>query len=279
MKLITLFLSLPLALMPATITNIAVTNLSTSDYTIDTATQLAEFRSANSGTSAVQVSGNLSSFTNQFSWFLGQNALGDITNNTAASAIISYELSFTVLDPTNSGYILYADSELHGWLTAQYDPLSASGSSLLAGLGDLEVEVSREGLYTLASNLSIGGSAAFVDEFSPNTNDLILNGGNTQAALQFGTQSYSLRVTLAQSGALALPGAQGQGGLRFGLEPLLNFSALNTPGDDGEAASQLGHFTTISMLSFAPTAEVPEPGMAIPLALALVICQRRRRAS
>jgi hypothetical protein len=146
MKLFFLLLSLPLALMPATISNIVVTNLSTANYTIDTATQLAEFRSANSGTSPVQVNGNLSSFTNQFSWFLGQNALGDITGNTVASAIISYELSFTVLDPTNSGYILYADSELRGWLTAQFDPSNSSGSSLAAGLGDLEVEVSREGL-------------------------------------------------------------------------------------------------------------------------------------
>jgi hypothetical protein len=279
MKLFFLLLSLPLALMPATISNIVVTNLSTANYTIDTATQLAEFRSANSGTSPVQVNGNLSSFTNQFSWFLGQNALGDITGNTVASAIISYELSFTVLDPTNSGYILYADSELRGWLTAQFDPSNSSGSSLAAGLGDLEVEVSREGLYAPAPNLSLGGTSVFVDELSPNSNDLLLNGGNSQAAFQFGTQSYSVRVTLAQSGALAQAGAQGQAGLRFGLEPLLSFAALNTPGDDGEAASQLGHFTTISMLSFAPAAEVPEPGMAIPLALALVIYQRMRRAS
>ena len=279
MKLILLILSLPLALLAATISGITVSNLSTADYTIISNTQLAEFRSANRGTTPVNVSGNISSLTNQFSWFLGQNALGDISGNTIAPAIVSYELSFTVLDPTNSGYILYAESELHGWLTAQYSSSNTSGSSIFAVLGDLDVEVSRNGLYNLAPNLSIGGSTVFVNELSHNTNDLIFNGGNTQAALQIGTQSFSLRVTLALSGVLAIAEAQGEAGLRFGLEPMQDFVFIKTPGQDTEAASQLGHFMTIQMLSFEPASEVPEPGLAIPIVLALVFYQRRRRAS
>ncbi|MCX6612375.1 MAG: hypothetical protein NTW74_16180 [Acidobacteria bacterium] len=279
MKLFSILLLLPLATQAATISGITVSNLSTADYTISTNTQVAEFRSANQGTTPISVNGNISSFTNQFSWFLGQSAFGGVSGNTIASAVVSYELSFTVLDPTNSGYILYAESELHGWLTAQYDPLNTSGSSIFARSGDLNVEVSRNGLYNLAPNLSAGESNIFVDELSPNTNELILSGGNTQAALQIGTQSFSLRVRMAQSGVVALAEAQGEAGLRFGLEPLLDFFYIKTPGEDGETASQLGHFTTISMLSFEPAAEVPEPGYAIPIAMAFLFYQRRRSAS
>jgi hypothetical protein len=166
-------------------------------------------------------------------------------------------------------------------LTGEYDPQNFSSTSIGAGFSDVEVEISREGLYTQAPGLGIGGASIVVNENFLSNNELIFNGGGSSAAIFVGTSSFSARVTIATAGVIALVEAQGEAGLRFGLNPTLNFGFINTPGNDGEEAEMLGHFLTVQMLSLQASEEVPEPSewLVTGATLGLLAYQRRRRAS
>lgn len=266
-------LCLAVCLSPAaTITNIVVVNNSTADYAHTGAGWRMEFRSGNTSTSAVNTVGNLASFTNQFGWFLGAMADGFPDGDLMAEATVSYEIFFTVDDPLNGGYILAADSDARGWLSARWSlsPSPGDGSMASASGTDLAAHASRGGTYVAAPNLDVYGSMTFADENSSDANDLVMSSGSALAGIQVGTAAYSLRFTGLVSTVSISGGAAGEAALRFGQNPALpGFNVAVTPGADGEDLGLLGHFVTVRMLSFDPRDEVPEPGTVFLLAAGL----------
>jgi hypothetical protein len=253
----------------ATISNVTVTNLSSPDsYSNQAAIYQNEFRSANVATSPVAVNGNLTSFTNQFSWFAGIRTGLDSPDITFAPTI-SYEISFTVNDPGNTGYLIFVSTESRGWLTLEYLPESFSGTYMTAEGTALDAEVSAGGMYFNAPNLSVTGLYQMADENITSVNELVTNSSAAISNAQSGTDTFYIRFT---SSAVSLFSSQlttGEASLRWGLNPTIPELALSTtPGFDGETADQLGHFVTISMFSNnEPVTGVPEPSTSICLGL------------
>ncbi|MBM3758860.1 MAG: hypothetical protein FJW36_01305 [Acidobacteria bacterium] len=161
------FLLLSVILCPlqaATIGNITIQNNSTADYTINTPAQIAEFRSQSAGPSAVTTIGNTSTFTNRFSWLLGQRAINSDPDALQATANVSYDISFDVVDPTNEGFLLLIDAAGRGWLTGAYES-SANGTGVITVDGTtLEASVGVDGNFNPATELDFLGSSLSADE-------------------------------------------------------------------------------------------------------------------
>ncbi len=273
-----------LAALPAqaaTIASISVENLGTPDFATESGTQLTEFRSGNMATSAVDTFGAMSSFTNQFGWLLAARS-GGVGERFGATASVAYEITFTVEDPGNSGYLIAVETLAHGWLTAVWE---GPVEGLVGANGtELHTRVSRDSNYAAAPALNSDGGIATASVDSTFTNELVLGGGSALADVQVGTHTFSLRFDGPDSVAGMLAGVAGEAALRYGMTPTLaGFQIAGTPGDDGEEAEALGHFVTVYVISLAPggsPAPVPEPGTVGMVGVAVVVGLwrvRRRR--
>lgn len=280
MKSLSLLLPLCAGLLPAaTITNVTITNLSTASYANQGANGQIEFQSSASFIPPSN-SGGLSTLSSALQWLFAARSENEVTAPAVGTVQLGYEITFTVEDPANAGYLLSVESTLNGWHTAQW--LSGDIEAFGGYIADFTADVSREGVYANAPNLLLPGGMASASIDLPESNDPVTSYASAFAAvLQFGTATYSLRY----SSPLAFVGTSGPAGemaLRYGLQPTLNgFAISGTPGPDGEPADTLGLFTTITMLSFDapadPGSDVPEPGTFALAGAALVTLARLRK--
>jgi hypothetical protein len=266
----------------ATITNVTVTNLSTADFSRVGGEGQIEFRSGVTSYSPPSQVGPFVSMTAVLGWLFAARSPEGVVSPLAENVVIGYEVSFTVEDPLNEGYMLGVNSSLNGWLTAQWS--FGDTEALGAYLGDFDADVSRNGTYVNAPNLQLpgGSTSASVDVVA--TNDPVVNfAGAFSAVIQTGTANYSVRYYTPLA-LLGTTGPAGEVAMRFGMQPTLGgFTIAGTPGEDGEEASLHGLSTEIYMLSLGDgggggVTEAPEPGTFALMGgalLGLVVWRRR----
>jgi len=263
--LIGLLLVCVAAVEAATITNVTVTNLSTADFARAGGEGQIEFRSDVVSYSPPAQAGPFVSMTAVLGWLFAARSPEGVVSPLAENVVIGYEISFTVEDPLNEGYMLGVNSSLNGWLTAQW--LFGDTEALGAYLGDFDADVSRDGTYTNAPNLLLAGRSTSASGDVVETNVPVVNfAGTFSALIQTGTANYSVRYYTPLA-VLGTTGPAGEIAMRFGMQPTLGgFSIAGTPGEDGEEASLHGLSTEIYMLSLGGGgdegggSEVPEPG-------------------
>lgn len=252
---------LPLA-VSATITGVSLTNTSDADVaTLGTRNML--FETADLGTTPVGLTGNTYSFTNHFAWMssLWIEPGGATTANILLKHV-SYDIMFTVNDPTNGGYSIDIELLRRGYLTARWDSggaTTASGSAFNVYLD------SGSGFGLPLTPLSLGGTGQInAHSLDPFLNTLV-NRNITQNVGSFvGTRTFTLRASTRPSpnatGVLN-NNSTGEAAVRFGLPPALaGFTAAAYPGADLEDAAGHGNFFTVAVTMNATPSDVPEPG-------------------
>jgi hypothetical protein len=254
----------------ASITNLSVSNLSDPDFSLSGPNGQTEFRSAIVSTSGPTPSGLLTTVGARLSWLLAGRAPEGVATPDFTNVRIGYEISFTVSDPSNAGYILSAASSLRGWNSALWT--SGDSGQLGGGIGAFSAEASQDGSYIPVPALALYDGAVSVDESTPEDNSLLAESANT-AGVYFatGSHNFSLRL-LAPLSFVGSSGPAGEAALRYGLQPLSPaFVIAGTPGPDGEDAGLLGLDAEISVFGFDDPQPnpIPEPYQALPLALAL----------
>jgi hypothetical protein len=193
----------------------------------------------------------------------------------------NYRFSFTVLDPTNSGYSLTLDHSILGYLNAAFDiDNSPSGSSLGARYQGITVEWLDPGnTWVPIDNLELPTTfIARADEDEPELSRSFFDGAAATAFVLTGTRDFQFRFNFDLQAA-AGPGAVGEAAVRLGLDPGNAIPSLvlsRTPGPDGTPSDQLGHFVTLRVDSFGGPIgnEVPEPATLLTTATALAIALR-----
>jgi|GEM_PF-4451287 len=193
----------------------------------------------------------------------------------------NYRLTFTVLDPTNSGYSLTLGHSILGFINAGIDvDNSLPGSGVGARYQGITVEwLDPDNSWIALSNLELStniGAQADVDD--PLVSRFIFDGATETAFALSGTRDFQFRFNF-QLQAYSQPGAFGEAAIRLGLDPgnaIPSFVLSNTPGPDGTSVDQLGHFVTLSMQSFGGPIgnEVPEPSTVIPMLTAIGVAIR-----
>lgn len=280
MTSLSLLLVFTAALLPAAaITNVTITNLSTPSFANQGANGQIEFQSSATFTPPSDA-GGFTILNSVLQWLFAARSENEVSAPAVETVQIGYEISFTVEDPTNAGYLFSVESTLNGWHTAQW--FSGDIEAFGGYIADFEADVSRDGVYANAPNLLLPGDSATASVDEPETNSPVIRFANSfAAAFHYGTATFSLRY-LSPLAFVGTSGPAGEMALRYGLQPTLNgFAISGTPGPDGEPANTLGLFTTITMLSFDapadPGSDVPEPGTFALAGAALLTLARLRR--
>lgn len=193
----------------------------------------------------------------------------------------TYQLGFTVLDPSNNGYSLTLGHNIVGYLNAIYNiDNSIPGTSIGARYQGITVEwLNPSNNWIPIPNLELTPSPiARADEDDPFASRLLLDGASATAFVLSGTRNFQFRF-LFDLAAAAGPGASGEAAVRLGLDPCSALPSLTvscTPGLDGTPMNELGHFVTVRLDSFGGPIEnaVPEPATLFTAALAIVIAAR-----
>ena len=102
----------------ATITNVTVTNLSTANFTREGGEGQIEFRSEVTSYTPPGPPGPFVSMSAVLGWLFAAQSLEGVVSPLVENVVIGYEMSFTVEDPLNEGYMLAVNSSLVGWQTA-----------------------------------------------------------------------------------------------------------------------------------------------------------------
>lgn len=262
------------AAFAVTISAVTITNNSTPDET-DTLSggRLHEFRTASSIGGPVSGSGSLE-LTTQMQWYNGHLATGGVAQTHKRNVV--YDLSFTVLDPTNSGYTLSIDTVMRGHSTAIWtgssntsspsSAITATGTTL-SGRFDSDLSDAIDELGSQVGDLTILGALG-----GTSANDVVTRGDSAlnqsrsfAAGSLSGTRTFGLRFTTATSSStnvLAQNGEQGQGSVRYGLNNLLTGLDLSGQPQAGDLSNdQLGHFVTIRLTDLVTDpGTLPSPG-------------------
>lgn len=252
----------------ATIVDIGIDNNSSADQISRTerlGTLFAdrEFLTQATVPTEADVSGDVSTFSTRFAW-IATNHVRALDSDPSASfdKDVAYDLVFTVEDPGGTGYLLEFDTELRGYLTASFDSalsppslVSARGTAMSATLDD------GSGAQT-AFPLDTPSGAAIATDVDDFENVLVADLANLDAGVFFGTKTFVL--SFAPQGSQS-PNVDtdvsffnlGEAAVRFGLNPTLaGYTHSLTPGADGEAPEDLGHFVDVTVTGLV----VPEPG-------------------
>ena len=272
----------------ANISAVSVINTSAAnDTSPDTAVSRGEF-ATQSTLGSVSIAGDTASFTHQMQFYNGYYiGPGGPTAALTHQRNVSFDLTFTVLDPSNIGYTLEVDTLLQGYGTALWtsgaSPNAVTVSNTtFSGRIDTDTTDGTDTLGTQLNSLTIGaGSGATANDSNTFVNNFGTSTYQYTSTSFTGTRAFALRFTTFGSGntnVLMQNNQQGQGSVRFGLENsggLLDSSGQ--PGGDAFSADELGHFVTVNAVFNAP---IPEPASAayVLLAVTLAGLLRRRRA-
>jgi hypothetical protein len=274
------------SLLQANITALNVINTSAADDISPTGTGRHGEFATQSTLGSVSIAGDTASFTHQMQFYNGYYIGPD--GPTAAlthSRNVSYDLSFTVLDPTNIGYTLEIDTLMRGYSTAMWTSGTSPNAVTVAnttfsGRIDTDTSDGTDTLGTQVGSLTFGVSGATANSTDTSVNTLGESTGQYNSSGFSGTRSFALRFTTFGSGETNIflqNNQQGQGSIRFGLEngdSILDLSGQ--PGGDAWSSNDLGHFVTVNAV-FAEA--IPEPA-----SIAYILCTvalagliRRRR--
>ena len=255
-------------LQAVSIGNVVVNNTSGANENVSGATtgRTVEFRTAVANVSPVSTVGLESEFSTQVSWFLGHEV--DAGATAVANTVqrhVSYEVAFTVSDPGNFGYRLAVDSNLRGYLTSVFDSGAQTQNGLQAnGTGLFGRIDTGAGYGSIINNLTVtpaGTEVARANYLDVFDNVLVTDEASYNGGEFFGTRTFRLQFSSRPSPnvtSIVHNDIYGRNGIRYGLNPTDgDLSELLTPGADGEAASDLGHFVNVSVTANAAAA-VPE---------------------
>jgi PEP-CTERM motif len=178
--------------------------------------------------------------------------------------VAAYDMTFTILDPTNSGYSVSIDTLLRGYRTARSDngiQVSASAGAF-SGRIDTNMSDATDTLGAQVSGLTLSGGGV---NTTTSVNSLLQQSKSFNAGTFFGTRTFGLRFTTfgSPNNVFIQNNGAGEMATRFGLDPV-NSSATGAPafddafypGVDGEPRSAHGHFVDVRVTSLSP---VPEP--------------------
>ena len=274
----------PTFLNAATISTVNIVNTSAPDSISPVGVgRYGEF-ATQTNLGAVNISGDTASFTHQMQFYNGYFiGPGGPTVALTHQRNVSYDLTFTVEDPTNIGYSLEIETLLRGYSTAQWtfggsnNAVVATGATF-SGRIDTDTTDATDTLGIQINSLTIGTGGATANATNTFTNNL---GQNTDfySSLAFsGTREFALRFTTFGSGNTNIflqNGQQGQGSVRFGLanaDSTLNPSGQ--PGGDAFTPNNLGHFVTVNAVF---NEIIPEPATSATAFIALASAGVRRR--
>ena len=257
-----------------TVSGISVTNLSDPNETLSGNYRTREFRTGNASTSDVTVNGLTRSFTNRFSWMMGQRVVQPEAQNFALiyQRKIGYEIQFTVEDEHQLGYTISISHFIRGYATISRDEsyrVRADSLPFVGRFNDGEGPVSYSGL-----NVHGGALAIYPADEGNFGNKLITSENEHTSPEYFGTKTFSISFS-----SLPSPGAStvfqnygsGESNLRFGFDPSHTSSEdpsqpslehASYPGADGESSDNLGHSVTIVVTSSATFVDTDEDGIS-----------------
>ncbi len=258
-----LFLAAALLSRGATLRDVTVTEVPVNGTIINQALVQGQMIRQNVATTPVTTNGNLTQFTNHYGIFSGIRVAVDGPDFRTILPF-QYQISFTVDDPGNQGYILYAEALARGYVTAAYDfENSVPGSTLNVTMSNFEFEaLAPNGNWISLPDLRHTGEDFVADENVTNLNNRFFRSSAAITDVVFGTRAFQFRVT-SQVEVWASPGAAGEIALRMGHNPDPSLSTLvvsQTPGVDESGLDELGHFVPVSMFRQQCTSgEIPEP--------------------
>ena len=265
----------------ATLDAIAVINNSSANQT-DNGSRPQEFYTSNNlGT--VNTVGNTSSFTSHTQWYNGFVGNGGVAQVHPRQ--VSYDLLFTVLDPSNDGYDLVVDILLQGYSTAIWtsgtnaNAVVATGTTF-SGRIDTDTSDASNTLNTQLNDLTTSAdSGATANNTTPNVTNFDTGTDLYNAGSFVGTRSFALRFTTAtnpSTNVFLQNNQTGQGSVRFGINNVL--AALNPSGQSqgGELSNpELGHFVGITLTSNASAVPAPA-GLVLMTMVGLGLLLRKR---
>ena len=178
--------------------------------------------------------------------------------------VASYDLTFTILDATNSGYSVSVDTLLRCYRTVRSDNgIQASAfAGSFSGRIDTDMSDATDTLGTQLNGLTILGGGV---NSTTAANSLFSANKSFNAGTFFGTRTFGLRFTTLGSpnNVFIQNNDVGEMATRFGLDPVNStaagapgFADAFYPGVDGESRSLHGHFVDVRVTSLSP---VPEP--------------------
>jgi hypothetical protein len=292
----------------AAITGIGITNTSDALELVANGNNLVrEFRTATGPIGAVTQTGSTLEFTSQFQWMQAFRIDPDTeTSQSPNFALImprhvSYELEFTIEDPTGAGYSLDIGSMARGVVVAALhptEPLDGSAgptnapqvlTSGSAFNGRLDT---GSGFGGVEPGLHTSGGAVLANEANPFVSVLADSVSSLSAGTFFGTQTFRIEYSTRPSPNTSTAFnnfTRGESDILYGLatqhasggDPTRpDFEYAGYPGPGGETASGLGHFVTVSVTFNDAPAAVPAPSAAAGFILGfglLALAARRRR--
>jgi hypothetical protein len=266
----------------ATINNIVYTNTSDPNASVNTAAVRNEFRSAGSVGAAI-TNGNSVSVTATTQWVAGYQ----VTTAGPANFLNiypSFELSFTVDDPTNIGYSLDATSLTRGYLAASFASggtfslgIQASGTNLFASID------SGSGL-ALNGPLTFFGDTVAANDTTTSATKLVTGTRNASIGNFVGTRNFNIVISPRPSPAGSIifqNDFAGEAAIRFGLGTTVPGMLLSTyPGAEAEDAATHGNFLTVTANFNQSSTAVPEPTTTALLGFGLIaiVAVAKRRA-
>ena len=263
------------------ISGVGFINNSPGNQVIAAAARTREFGTANIGTSSVTTNATSSTFSNHFSWMMGHRVdPGGGNFALIYQKPMAYELSFTVNDPTNHGYVLDIDHNIRGYVTISREAaITASGSEgvMVGSLDDGSGFANQAGLSVFGGGLTVSGSDPTAFQ-----NQLVSHANSFTSGAYSGTRNFTVRFSTGPSpiaSTIFQNFGRGEADIRFGLPPTqASLIHAGYPGLDNEPASNLGHFVTMKA-TFDPIAAavVPEPSSFILLASGVLGGVLRRR--
>lgn len=263
------------ALANVTITNVSTTNTSSPDEIISNGFYITkEFRTQNTSTSPVVQNGAVSSFSNHFQWVMAHRVNQPEAPNFALIYLrqVNYEISFTVNDPNNLGYILDIESAVKGIASAyRAEPRQVGMKSglLLARVDDGTGAVLKTPITVYG-----GGVNIYADELVTQKDKVIANSGTWTSQSYTGTRTFTVSFGSRPSPAgtsVFMNYGGGETSLRYGLETQHqsngdltrpDFELTEYSGLGDEIPSDLGHKVNIKVTAIQTIVDTDQDGIA-----------------
>lgn len=257
-----------------TISDVLTTNTSSPNEIVAKGNHIVrEFRTQNTSTSAVEQNGNESSFSNHFQWAMAHRVNQPAAPDFALIYLrrVNYEISFTVNDPNNLGYIIDVDHAVKGIASASREEAVQVGMTagiLLGRIDDGSGPVLKTNLHVYGGGVNITGTEAETYK-----EKVISNGNSYQTASYTGTKTFKISFASQPSYAgtsVFLNYGGGETSLRYGLGTLHqsngdtstpDFQLTGYSGVGEEVPSDLGHKVNIKVTALQTIVDTDQDGI------------------
>lgn len=258
-----------------TISDVYTTNTSSPDEISANGNYVVkEFRTQNTSTSSVSQNGAVSSFSNHFQWAMAHRVNQPEAPNFALIYLrqVNYEISFTVNDPLNLGYIIDVNQVVKGIVSAnREEPIQVGMSAgiLLGRIDDGSGPVLKTNLAVFGGGVNISGTDLVTYKEKVNFRE-----SDYQTASYSGTRTFKISFASKPSPA-GTSVFQNYGGgetsLRYGLETIHqsngdtsrpDFQFTGYSGLGAEIPSDLGHKVNIRVTALQTILDSDQDGIA-----------------